>query len=317
MKTRTIGKSGIAVSPLALGGSVFGWTSSEKTSFALLDAFVAAGFNLIDTADVYSTWVPGHLGGESESILGKWLTQSGKRYRVVIATKVGMKMGPNRGGLSRAYILHAVEDSLRRLQTDYIDLYQSHTDDPTTPMEEMLQAYDDLIRQGKVRVIGASNYSVQRLSEAIHMSNHRGYTSFQSLQPLYNLYDREDYEKTLEPFCRQQGLGVITYFSLANGFLTGKYRSETDLSKSVRGAIVRKYLNLKGFRILKALDEVASKFETTPASIALAWLIARPSITSAITSATALDQLQGIIQGATVVLDQESLDLLNRSSESV
>jgi aryl-alcohol dehydrogenase-like predicted oxidoreductase len=225
MEKRKLGNSGLEVAPLAFGGNVFGWTVDEPTSFTLLDAFVEAGFNLIDTADVYSRWVQGHSGGESETIIGKWLKRSGNRAKVVIASKVGKEMGPNSQGLSKTYILQAVEDSLQRLQTDYIDLYQSHADDPKTPLEETLEAYDQLIKQGKVRAIGASNYSAQRLAESLEVSEQTSNPRYESLQPLFNLYDRADYERELEPLCREKGLGVISYFSLASGFLTGKYRS--------------------------------------------------------------------------------------------
>ena len=314
MKKRKLGNSGLEVAPLAFGGNVFGWTADAATSFALLDAFVDAGFNLIDTADVYSRWVEGHGGGESETLIGKWLKRSGKRARVVIATKVGKEMGPNRKGLAKTYIPQAVEDSLRRLQTDYIDLYQSHDDDPETPLEETLEAYDRLIKQGKVRAIGASNYSAQRLAESLEVSKKAGYPRYECLQPLFNLYDRVDYEKELEPLCRQNGLGVINYFSLASGFLTGKYRSEDDLSKRARAGFVKKYLNERGFRILEALDRVAQQYNMTPAKVALAWLISQPSITAPIASATNLEQLSELIEATTIELNPFAIDLLNQAS---
>jgi aryl-alcohol dehydrogenase-like predicted oxidoreductase len=314
MKRRKLGNSGLEVSPLAFGGNVFGWTVDESMSFKLLDAFVASGFNLIDTADVYSRWAPGNRGGESEAIIGKWLKRSGNRKRVIIATKVGMEMGPNKKGLSKRYILQAVEDSLKRLQTDYIDLYQSHIDDPETPLEETLESYAQLIKEGKVRAIGASNYGAERLSQALQTSRHHGYPIYQSLQPLYNLYDRAEYEASLEPLCQAEGLGVISYFSLASGFLTGKYRSESDLSKSARGRIVKKYLNERGLRILNALDEVASQYNSTPARVSIAWLIARPSITAPIASATSLEQLNDLIEATRLELDQASIELLNQAS---
>jgi len=314
MEKRKLGNSGLEVAPLAFGGNVFGWTVDEPTSFALLDAFVAAGFNLIDTADVYSRWVQGHSGGESETIIGKWLKRSGNRANVAIATKVGKEMGPNRKGLSKTYILQAVEDSLRRLQTDYIDLYQSHADDPQTPLEETLEAYDQLIRQGKVRAIGASNYSAQRLTQSLQVSEQTGYPRYESLQPLYNLYDRVDYEKELEPLCREKGLGVISYFSLASGFLTGKYRCENDLSNRARSDMVKKYLNERGFRIIETLDNVAQQHHMTPAKIALAWLISHPSITAPIASATSLDQLNELIEATTIELAPSAIDLLNQAS---
>jgi aryl-alcohol dehydrogenase-like predicted oxidoreductase len=315
MNKRQLGKSGLEVSPLCFGGNVFGWTVDEPTSFELLDAFVAAGFDFIDTADVYSRWVPGNKGGESEAILGEWMKERGNRDRIIIATKVGMEMGPDKKGLSKSYILRSAEDSLRRLQTDYIDLYQSHQDDPETPLEETLEAYAQLIEQGKIRAIGASNYSAERLAESLKISEEHGLPRYESLQPLYNLYDRADYEKELEPLCREKSLGVISYYSLASGFLTGKYRSEEDLSKSVRGQGVKKYLNDRGFRILKALDEVAAQHDSTPARIALAWLIARPSITAPIVSATGLEQLNDLIESTKLELDPSSITLLNQASD--
>lgn len=315
MAKRKLGNSGLEVSPLAFGGNVFGWTANEATSFKLLDAFVDFGFNFIDTADVYSKFAPGNKGGESETIIGKWLKRSGARSKVIIATKVGMEMGPDKKGLSKAYILRAVEDSLKRLQTDYIDLYQSHTDDPQTPLEETLNAFSELIKQGKVRAIGASNYSAERLSEALHVSRERGYPTYESLQPLYNLCDRYEYEAKLEPICEAEGLGVIPYFSLASGFLTGKYRSENDLSNRARGRMVKKYLNERGFRILNALDELAKRLHSTPARISLAWLIARPSVTAPIASATSLEQLNDLFEATKLKLDDSSIQLLNQASE--
>ena len=314
MNKRSLGNSGLEVAPLALGGNVFGWTVGEADAFPILDAFIAAGFNLIDTADVYPKWVPGNQGGESEAIIGNWLKRSGKRHDVVIATKVGMEMGPNKKGLSKDYIKRAAEDSLRRLQTDYIDLYQSHEDDPQTPLEETLEAYSDLIEQGKVRAIGASNYTAARLAEALDMNRRLGLARYDSLQPLYNLYDRAVYEDQLEPLCVEEGVGVIPYYSLAAGFLSGKYRSEDDLSKSARGGTVKKYLNERGFRILDALDQVAAKYNSTPARVALAWVIARPSITAPIASATSLAQLNDLIESTKLQLDQEAIALLDRAS---
>jgi aryl-alcohol dehydrogenase-like predicted oxidoreductase len=314
MKKRKLGNSGIKLYPLAFGGNVFGWTVTESMSFTLLDAFVEAGFSLIDTADVYSRWVPGHNGGESETIIGKWLKRSGKREKVLIATKVGKEMGPNRKGLSKSYIMRAVEDSLQRLQTDYIDLYQSHADDPETPLEETLAAYAQMIREGKVRIIGASNYAADRLAQALQVSENHGYPAYQSLQPLYNLYDRSDYERELEPICREKGLGVISYFSLASGFLTGKYRSEGDVAKSARREMVKKYLNERGLRILESLERVAQQYDVTPATVALAWLINHPGITAPIASATNLDQLSELIEATKFKLNPASIDLLNQAS---
>jgi aryl-alcohol dehydrogenase-like predicted oxidoreductase len=314
MKKRELGNSGIKVYPLAFGGNVFGWTVTESMSFTLLDAFVEAGFSLIDTADVYSRWVPGHNGGESETIIGKWLKRSGNRKKVVIATKVGNEMGPDKKGLSKSYIMRAVEDSLQRLQTDYIDLYQSHADDPETPLEETLEAYTRLINEGKVRAIGASNYTAERLAQALQVSESQGYPAYQGLQPLYNLYDRADYERALEPLCREKGLGVICYFSLASGFLTGKYRSEDDMAKSARRDMVKKYLNERGLRILEALSRVAKQYDVTTATVALAWLINRPGITAPIASATNLDQLSELIEATKLKLNPASIDLLNQAS---
>jgi aryl-alcohol dehydrogenase-like predicted oxidoreductase len=314
MEKRKLGNSGLEVAPLAFGGNVFGWTTDEPTSFALLDAFVDAGFNLIDTADMYSTWVEGHKGGESETILGKWLKRSGKREKLIIASKVGKEMGPNLQGLSKAYIMQAVEASLRRLQTDYIDLYQSHEDDPDTPLEETLEAYGQLIKQGKIRAIGASNYSAERLAQSLEVSEQTGYPRYESLQPLFNLYDREGYEKELEPLCLEKGVGVISFFSLGSGFLTGKYRSKEDLSNRARGSFVEKYLNERGFRIVEALDKVAQEHNITPAQVAIAWLISHPSITAPIASATNLEQLNELIEATTIELNPSVIDQLNQAS---
>ncbi len=314
MEKRKLGHSPLEVAPLAFGGNVFGWTADEATSFSLLDKFTGSGFNLIDTADVYSRWVPGHTGGESETVIGKWLKKNGKRKDVVIATKVGMDMGDGKKGLRGEYIVRAVEDSLRRLQTDYIDLYQSHTDDADVSQEETLETYARLVKQGKVRVIGASNFSAERLQHAVKLSHDNGYPVYQSLQPEYNLYARSGFEDTLEPVCQAHGLGVIPYFSLAAGFLTGKYRSEKDFSKSVRGGGMSKYLNERGLKILDALDEAAKQHEATAAQIALAWLMARPSVTAPIASATNLVQLDELMAAAELKLGQESIARLNHAS---
>ena len=314
MQKRRLGQSDIHTAPLVVGGNVFGWTLDEAASLRMLDEFVAAGFDFIDTADVYSRFVPGQAGGESETLIGKWLHERGNRNRVILATKVGMSMGPAKEGLSRAYIFKAIEDSLRRLQTDYIDLYQSHRDDPDTPLEETLQAYAELIRQGKVRFIGASNYTNERLKEALDLAERAGLPRYESLQPLYNLYDRSDYERDLEPVCEQRKLGVIPYFSLASGFLTGKYRSRQDVEGKARAGIVDRYMTPRGERILRALDEVAASCRTTPASVALAWLIARPSVTAPIASATNTGQLQSLIQGVELQLDAASIEVLDAAS---
>jgi len=313
MKKRRLGNSGLEVAPLALGGNVFGWTADERTSFRLLDAFTAAGGNLVDTADVYSTWAPGHKGGESETVLGKWLKRDGNRKKVLVATKVGKEMGPDRKGLSMPYILRAAEESLRRLQTDTIDLYQAHADDPETPLEETLEAFAQLVKEGKVRAIGASNYGASRLSQALAASWKHGYPAYQSLQPLYNLYDRSEYEAELEPLCREKGLGVIPYFPLAAGFLTGKYRSEKDLDGRARGEFVKKYLDAKGLRILDALDQTARQCHAAPATVALAWLIARPGITAPIASATSLDQLSDLTKAIELELDRSAIELLDHA----
>lgn len=315
MQKRQIGRSELNVAPLCLGGNVFGWTIDEATSFRILDAFVAAGLDFIDTADVYSRWAPGNVGGESETILGRWFKASGKRDRVVLATKVGMDMGDGKVGLSKPYILRAVEDSLKRLQTDRIDLYQTHKDeDPKTPQEETLAAYDQLIKQGKVRVIGASNLTAARLAEALKISAEKGLARYECLQPHYNLVER-GFEAELGPLCLKEQVGVIPYYSLASGFLTGKYRSEADLSKSAaRSGNVKKYLNAKGLKVVKALDEVAAGLGAKPASVALAWLIARPGVTAPIASATSVEQLDDLAKAVAITLDPESIRLLDEAS---
>lgn len=314
MLMRTLGRSGLQVSPLAFGGNVFGWTVDQATSFQLLDAWVDAGFNFIDTADVYSRWVPGHSGGESETIIGQWLRQTGKRSRVVIATKVGMDMGEGRKGLRPAHIRASVEASLQRLQTDHIDLYQSHQDDPETPIEDVLGTYADLMREGKVRAIGASNYGADRLALALDTSARLGLPRYESLQPLYNLMDRAAYEAELEPLCVKHGLGVINFFALAKGFLSGKYRTIADLGQSPRGQGCAAYLNDRGLRVLAALDAVALRHQATPARVALAWQIARPSLTAPIASATSLAQLAELVAAAELKLTQEDMAQLDTAS---
>ncbi len=313
MKKRRLGRSGLEVSALALGTNVFGWTVDEKTAFMILDAFVDTGGNLIDTADTYSRWVEGNRGGESETVIGKWLRKSGKRSKVVIATKVGSEIRPGKKGLSKSYILRAAEDSLKRLQTNVIDLYQSHRDDPETPLDETLEAYSQLMNQGKVRAIGASNYSAERLADAMKVSEELGLPRYVSLQPRYNLYDRAEYEKSLERVCREYGLGVITYYSLASGFLTGKYWSMQDLSKSIRGQGITIYLNKRGYRILEELSRVADRCHSSPAAVALAWLMTRPSVTAPISSVTSVDQLKELLAGTQLKLDKDSLDLLTQA----
>ncbi|RQS90832.1 aldo/keto reductase [Burkholderia seminalis] len=313
MAYRTLGTSTIQVSPLAFGGNVFGWTVDESTSFSLLDALADTGINFIDTADVYSAWVPGNSGGESETIIGKWLKRSGKREQVVIATKVGLLAA--RAGLTKNNILKAVDDSLGRLQTDYIDLYFSHRDlADTAPLEETLGAYRTLIDAGKVRIIGASNYSGARLREAAAISQRDGLPAYQVIQPEYNLIDRAGYERDLEPVVRDLKLGVVNYYALASGFLSGKYRSEADLKKSVRGDRVAGYLNERGLRILAALDAVSAKHRTQPAAIALAWQIARPTITAPIASATSLAQLDLLGEAIRLQLDQDDIRQIDEAS---
>ncbi len=314
MQKRPLGTSGLHVAPFSFGGNVFGWTADERTSFALLDAFVDAGFDLVDTANMYSTWAPGHRGGESEEVIGRWFKASGKRDKVTIATKVGMVMGDGSKGLRAANILQSAEDSLRRLQTDVIDLYQSHQDDPEVPQEETLAAYDQLVRQGKVRAIGASNYSAPRLAEALAISKAHGIPSYVSLQPNYNLHDRAEFEAELEPLCLREKVGVISYFSLARGFLTGKYRSEADFHKSPRGPQIARYLTLRGFAILAAVEEVAARHGVAPAAVALAWLIQRPSITAPIASATSLAQFEEVLQGTRLTLTKEDVAQLDMVS---
>lgn len=314
MTPRPLGRSGLSVAPLALGGNVFGWTIDEPTSFGILDAFADAGFNLVDTADVYSRWAPGNAGGESETIIGRWLAQGGgRREKVLIATKVGMEVQTG-SGLGAAHITRAVEDSLRRLQTDHIDLYQSHKDDPTTPMEETLDIYSKLVQEGKIRAIGASNYSADRLAAALKISESHNLPSYTCLQPEYNLVARDGFEAGLQPLCVAAGVGVIPYYSLASGFLTGKYRSEADLAKSPRGQKVKPYLDGRGHRILQALDEVSARLETTPARASIAWLLTRPAVTAPIASATSLSQLDDLIAATGLVLDGPAITLLDAAS---
>lgn len=312
---RALGRSGLQVSPLCFGGNVFGWTADEASSFSLLDAWVDAGFNFIDTADVYSRWAPGHTGGESEAVIGKWLKASGKRDRVVLATKVGKDMGDGKVGLKPAYIRQAVEESLRRLQTDVIDLYQSHDDDTETPLADTLGAYADLIKQGKVRAIGASNYTAPRLAEALQVSAQHGLPRYESLQPLYNLYDRAVFEDALRPLCLDNGIGVINFYALAAGFLTGKYRTQDDVSKSARGPkTVGLYLNERGLRILAEIDEIAERYEVTPGQVAIAWQLVQPGITAPIASATSLEQLEQLVNAAQIKLDPDALEALSQAS---
>jgi aryl-alcohol dehydrogenase-like predicted oxidoreductase len=314
MQTRSLGSSNIQIVPLVLGGNVFGWTIDAPTSFRVLDAFVDRGFNFIDTADVYSRWLPGNRGGESETILGQWFQKSGTRDKVVLATKVGNDMGDGKQGLRKKYILEEVEASLKRLQTDHIDLYQSHKDDESTPLEETLEAYQQLIQQGKVRIIGASNYKGDRLTEAIEVARQHNLPVYQTLQPEYNLYDRQDYEQDLAPVAEKFHLGVIPYFSLASGFLTGKYKTIEDTKGKNRGSHVEKYFDARGQKILKALDEISKQTHAKQASIALAWLLAQPTITAPIASATSTDQLESLFAAVDLKLDGDSLDKLTQAS---
>jgi aryl-alcohol dehydrogenase-like predicted oxidoreductase len=314
MEKRKLGTTGFEVAPLALGGNVFGWTADEPMSFRLLDQFVDAGFNLIDTADSYSRWVTGHQGGESETVIGRWIARRGRHDDVVIATKVGSDMGQGHKILRRDYILQAAEASLRRLQVDCIDLYQSHWDDENTPFEETLAAYDRLIRDGKVKAIGASNLSAARLAAALDASTAKGLPRYATLQPHYNLYERAGFEGDLQALCQRERLGVIPYFALAAGFLTGKYRSEADFDKSPRGPGMKKFLNPRGLRILDALGEVSRRQHATPAQVSLAWLMTRPAVTAPIASATNPDQLREILGAASLRLDADAIQALESAS---
>lgn len=314
MEKRQLGNTKLQVYPVTFGGNVLGWTADEKTSFEILDAFTGAGFNFIDTADIYSHWAEGNKGGESETVIGNWLHKNKNRDKVIIATKVGGDMGNGKKGLAKKYILKAVEDSLKRLKTDYIDLYQTHFDDETTPIEETLDAYAQLIKEGKVRHIGASNLSAERLKDSLEIAFENGLPAYETFQPHYNLYVREAFENGLEPLCLGNSLGVLNYFSLASGFLTGKYRSKDDLDKSQRGDGVAKYLDDRGFKILAALDKVADELNTTQATVALSWLINRPSVTAPIVSATSLKQLESIIKAPDLEITEEQLRYLTQES---
>jgi aryl-alcohol dehydrogenase-like predicted oxidoreductase len=308
-----LGKSGLEIGPLVFGGNVFGWTVDAQVSFTLLDAFLDAGFNCIDTADVYSRWKPGNSGGESETIIGDWLKVRGNRAKVIVASKCGIEMAPDKKGLSKAYIMRAVEESLRRLQTDYIDLYQSHRDDPATPVEETMSAHAQLVKAGKIRVVGASNFSAERLKASLQASAKAGIPRYETLQPNYNLCDRSEFEGDLQKLCVAENIGVIPYYSLASGFLTGKYRSEADLGQRARAAGVKKHLNARGFAILKALDEVAARYNATQAQVALAWLLAQPAIAAPIASATSTGQLADILKATQLKLDKDALALLTNA----
>lgn len=314
MTHHTLGRTSITIAPLAFGGNVFGWTIDEAMSFKLLNQFVDGGFNLIDTADVYSIWNAGHVGGESETIIGNWLKQTGRRSEVVIATKVGMDMKENGKGLSRKHILASVERSINRLQTDYIDLYQAHKDDEEIPLEETLETFNELVQSGKVKAIGASNFTGERLEQALDISVANNWARYETLQPNYNLYAREEYEKDLLPVVQANNISVISYFSLASGFLTGKYRTKADFGKSKRGGSMGKYLNERGLAILKALDTVSAQHNTTQATVALAWLMSRPNLAAPIASATNPEQLTELLAAASLQLDAEALGLLDVAS---
>ena len=314
MKSRPLGRAGLDIAPLVLGGNVFGWTTDEQTSFAILDSFAEAGFNAIDTADVYSAWAPGHKGGESETIIGKWLKASGKRGQMIIITKVGSDMGEGRKGLGARYIEEAAEASLRRLGIDTIDLYLSHWPDPATPYEETLGAYRRLLQKGKVRAVGASNLDAAQMRDALAVSARLGLPRYDVLQPEYNLYDRAGFEGALQDLCIAESIGVVTYFGLAKGFLTGKYRGVADLAKSPRGGGVGSYLNPRGMRILDALDAVAERSNAQPAEVALAWLMAKPGVTAPIASATSVSQLQSLVRAANLELTAADIALLDRAA---
>ena len=314
MQLRPLGKTGLSIAPLVFGGNVFGWTADEKTSFDLLDAFTGAGFNAIDTADAYSRWVPGNKGGESETIIGKWLKRSGiARDRVVIITKVGSDMGQGRRDLRKAWIIEEVENSLRRLQTDHIDLYLSHWPDPETPYEETLEAHAGLVKAGKVRAFGASNLDAGQLQASFEAADRAGLPRYGALQPEYNLYDRAGFEGPLADLCRKEDIGVITYYSLASGFLSGKYRSKADTEGKARGGGVARYLDDKGLRILAALDSVSAETGAAPAEIALAWLMAKPAVTAPIASATSLAQLASLTKAAALTLSANQMAALDRA----
>lgn len=311
---RPLGRSGIEIAPLVFGGNVFGWTADEATSFSLLDAFMDAGFNAVDTAEAYSSWVPGHKGGESETIIGRWLKQRGRRDDVVICTKVGWHQGDQPGLLKRANIVRGAEDSLKRLQTDYIDLYQSHSDDPETPLEETLAAYAALIEQGKVRAIGCSNYSAARLKQALEISSRDGLPRYESVQPPYNLYQRQGFETDLQPLVEAEQVGVISYYALAAGFLTGKYRSEADKAKSARGAGMHRFMDARGFKILDAMDKVAAAHGVPVAQVAIAWIVAKPAITAPIASATSLEQFADLAAAVRLRLSADEMRALDEAS---
>ena len=315
MNSRRLGRSGIAIAPIVLGGNVFGWTADKQTSFDVLDRFAEAGLQAIDTANAYSAWVPGNRGGESESIIGEWMQNRRRRESTVIITKVGAEVGPGRKGLSRAHILEEVDASLQRLRTDYIDVYLSHRPDPIVPYEETLAAFEVLLKSGKVRDIGASNLSAEQLQAALDVSAANGLPRYSVLQPEYHLMARQKFEGPLSALTQAEDIDVIPYFGLAKGFLTGKYRSEADLGKSTRGGGVKEYLNERGYRVLAALDDVAAAHQAQPAEIALAWLIQRPGITAPIASATSVAQVESLVRAATLELTASDVERLDSASE--
>ncbi len=314
MQKHPLGRSGLETAPLVFGGNVFGWTADRETSFALLDAFVDAGFNAVDTADSYSRWAPGHNGGESESLIGEWLKARGRRHDVLILTKVGSDMGQGHSDLSRRWIERAVEDSLRRLQTDHIDLYQSHLPDPQTPQEETLEAFDRLVKAGKARAIGTSNHDAGQVSEALEISATRDLARYETIQPHYNLYSRGTFEGPLQDLSVTEGLGVITYFSLEAGFLSGKYASADDVRGRAREGMLKDKFDTRGVRILKTLKAVADRLGATPAQVALAWLLAQPGVTAPIVSATSVQQLLAILPAATLFLPTDDIAELDAAS---
>lgn len=315
MQNRKFGNSDLLVSPISFGGNIFGWTVNEQESFNLLDAWVDAGFNFIDTADMYSIWVPGNVGGESETIIGNWMKSRGNREKIVVTTKLGIDMGEGRCGLSACYMKQAVEDSLRRLQTDYIDLYLSHADDPDTPVEETMAAFHELIKEGKVRYVGASNLCAARVEASNKFARENNLSPYISLQPLYNLYDRDGFEKEYLPLVKEEGLAVHCYYSLASGFLTGKYRCESDLNKSQRGEGIRQYMNVRGRMILKALDEISKQKQATPAQVAIAWLLHKDYITTPIASATNERQLADLFAAVSLMFSDAEMDFLDSASK--
>jgi aryl-alcohol dehydrogenase-like predicted oxidoreductase len=314
MQMRHLGHTDLAIAPLVLGGNVFGWTADKKVSFAVLDRFDAAGLNAIDTADAYSTWVPGNQGGESEAIIGEWMKSRGNRNRIIVITKVGSPMGKGKEGLKARYIEEAVEASLRRLQTEVMDLYLAHWPDMATPIEETLGAFQRLIEKGKIRWCGASNLNVALLEAALGAAKARGLPRYEVLQPEYNLADRKEFESALAEFCERQDIGVITYSSLAKGFLSGKYRHEAHLAESARGGGVKAYLNPRGFRILDALDKVAAEHKAKPAEVALAWVMGRPGVTAPIASATSIEQVESLVRATTLKLTPADMAALDKAS---